>query len=285
MRVSSIGVARLVLVLVGVASNTLVGSVARAYPSSVVFVPSGEAKRLGGVTVFGYTAGVARPRSAPGASWFGVEAGVLPRVPYSAEEGQNGDKDALSFGGLELGADLFDADLQGTPDAYVKPVFNAKVQPLTEHDWSPSFAIGILGIAPGRPSRALNLVYGSATKTLGAPRFGRFTLGLARVGNDFSRDRFAAAHPAFRSSWPFATTSRLALLAGYESPAFGRFGLAVDHFGGVSEVSSTNLALNVTPLDGATWTLGAWIANDTRQLTSGWFTALTLGWDARALAR
>ena len=74
-----------------------------------------------------------------------------------------------------------------------------------------------------------------------------------------------------------ATFGVLLPLVGLESPAFGPFSFAVDHVGGRGEVSSTNLALNIAPLDGVTWAFGAFFANDrAREATTydGLFTYL-----------
>jgi hypothetical protein len=243
----------------------LVSETAHAYPSSVVFAPTGESRKLGEVGVFGYASYVLHKRVAPGVTWFGLQVGLAPTVPYGSS--------GLSFGGVEAGVDLFGNDLQGSPAAFVKPVTNVKVQPVTELRFVPNVALGILGIALPRRERSLALVYGSLTKTFD---FGKITLGLAGFAGGSADDRYRESHPLFRSTWPFASGSRLAWLGGWSSPSFGRFSVALDHVAGVSEISSTNLALNYSPVTGATWAIGGWVVGDRAAYASGAFTYLSL---------
>ena len=53
-------------------------------------------------------------------------------------------------------------------------------------------------------------------------------------------------------------------MLGYETPGFGRFSFAVDHVGGTSVLSATNVVANVLLVDGFTFSLGAWFSNDRR---------------------
>jgi hypothetical protein len=222
-----------------------VSSDATAYPSSVVFAPSGEAKGLGTVGTFLFTALLYRPKVAPGVTWVGTNVGVAPAFAYGSS--------GVGFGGLEIGVDAINAFVYPGEAAYVKPVFNTKLQLLTENGWFPNVALGAMEIAPWGHSESVG--YASMTRTLrsGERSCGRLTIGL---GASFTGDT-----NVFRPTPPFDGT-RLFPLAGYETPALGPMSLAIDHVGGVSEVSSTNVALNLTPAEGVTWAFGAFFGND-----------------------
>ncbi|HRI66966.1 MAG TPA: hypothetical protein PK156_22120 [Polyangium sp.] len=236
-----------------------------AYPTAVVFAPTGDVKGPGDTGAFLYQAMYFKPVVGAGPAWLGMDVGVLPRVPY----GDSG----LSFGGLEIGIDAFAADLYGTPSAFVKPIFNAKLQVLTEGKWIPNLALGAMQIDPFRMNRSMNMVYGSMTKTLefSGTNYGRLTLGfggaLVNPGDDVYRDTY----PVFYATAPFPKDSKLLLIAGYESPAFGPFNIAVDHIGGYSEVSSTNVVANFTPVNGATLGLGGFFGSDPNAFYAGMF--------------
>src|SRR5262249_959828 len=161
------------------------------------------------------------------------------------------------------------SDLSGTPDAFVKPMFNAKLQLITEAAWVPNVSIGMMGVAPFELQRSMSLVYGSATRTIAT--HGRVTLGLGGGRDHPGNDPYRESHPVFQATAPFPRDSRLLLLAGYESPAFGRFSVAIDHVGGSSELSSTNLALNVTAMQGAVIGIGGFVANDLSSFSAGAF--------------
>jgi hypothetical protein len=220
-------------------------SSALAYPSAVVFAPSGEARGLGVVGAFLYTGLLYDPRVAPGVTRVGTEVGLAPAIRYGSS--------GVGFGGLEIGVDAINAFAYPGEAPYVKPVFDAKLQLVTESAWLPNVAVGAMELAPARHSQDVGYV--SITKTLGTAgrSYGRVTLGL---GVSFTRDP-----NVFRPTPPFEGTS-LFPLAGYESPPFGPFGLAIDHVGGTSEVSSTNVALNFAPMEGVTWAVGASFGND-----------------------
>ncbi|MNY78818.1 hypothetical protein D3C86_2192140 [compost metagenome] len=69
-------------------------------------------------------------------------------------------------------------------------------------------------------------------------------------------------------------------MAGYESPAFGPFYLAVDHVGGVSEVGGTYAALNLQTGPGTYAGVVYALSND-RSVANGdsvWF-YISAGWD------
>jgi hypothetical protein len=242
------------------------GRAAGAYPTSIVFAPTGDAKGGGDVGVFVYSSMSFKPTVAPGASWFGFDVGVIPKIPY----GRSG----VSFGGLEIGVNGIVSDLLGTPQAFVKPVFDAKLQLITETKWSPHVAVGVMELDPFKLSRSMNMIYGAITKTIENTKtsYGRVTLGFSGVAHPFDRTLFYA-------TGPFKEGAQLAFLAGYESPAFGPLSFAVDYVGGVSEVSSTNLALSLMPVEGATWAIGGWLGNDYRNFAGGGFTFLYLTWN------
>lgn len=245
---------------------SLCASTASAYPTSVVFAPTGDSKAGGDVGMFAYSSINLHPTVLPGATFLGFNMGVLPKLKL----GDSG----LSVGGLEVGVDLINADLLGTPDAYVKPVFNAKLQVLNEYKWVPNIAVGVMQIAPFHTERSLNVVYGSLTKTIqvGETYYGRITLGMYGSARPYDPSVFYATKP-------FSADSQLALLGGYESPAFGPFYFAVDYIGGVSELSSTNICLNLSPIDGATWAVGAYFGNDYDYFFAGAFTYLFISWN------
>lgn len=246
---------------------------AGAYPLSVLYAPTGDVRRLGQVGNIAFTSLLVEPRGVPGQFWFASEVGVMPEIPYGAS--------GVGFGGLEVGVDLHNADLFGTPANYVKTLFNAKAQLLTERDWTPNVAVAFFA-SPFQASRSINALFVVATKTLlaGATPLGRFTAGLSRY---FNGDR-----TVFYGTPPFFQDTRWGLVAGYESPAFGPFSLAIDHVGGVGELSSTNLGLGVTPQAGVTVTVGAYAGNDRRTVDSrylGVFAAIAVAWSVRAAPR
>lgn len=248
-----------------VAATSFAGRAA-AYPTSIIFAPTGEVRRLGEVSHIGYVSMIASPRAAPGVSWFANEVGVLPLLPF----GESG----VSFGGLEVGIDAYNADLFATPNAYVKPLVNAKVQLLTEHAWVPATAIGFI-TAPFQASRSQNALFFALTKSLdfGETKLGRVTLGLAHY---YTNDR-----TVFYGSQPLFEDKHSGFIGGYESPALGRFSFAIDHVGGVGEINSTNAAISVTPFDGASVALGAFLANDRRTEQTridGAFAAVFITW-------
>src|SRR4051812_34198990 len=152
---------------------------ASAYPTAVIFAPTGDVHAGGDVGVLFYWPIAFAPSVGPGQSWFGADVGVIPRVPY----GDSG----LSFGGLEIGFDAINSDLIGTPDAFVKPVFNAKLQLVAEYKWVPHISLGVMELDPFKISRSMNMIYGSATKTIevNGTSYGRVTLGLSGMANKF----------------------------------------------------------------------------------------------------
>ncbi len=169
----------------------------------------------------------------------------------------------------------------GTGDDYVKPVFDAKLHILVEKGWLPNVAVGIMEVNPFRWNRSLNLTYVSLTKTLqfGETSYGRLTLGLGGALANFDGDPYKASFPAFYGTKPFSKDSRAAMILGYESPAFGPFSIGIDHIGGVSEVSTTNVALNLAPIDGAVFAVGGWFGSDPDAFAAGMFAYAVLNFN------
>lgn len=88
---------------------------------------------------------------------------------------------------------------------------------------------------------------------------GRLTVGVAHS---------FASREVFRGPFPFEG-SGLALLAGYESPPFGPFTLAIDHFGGASALSASNVALTALVTEGVMIQAGALFAHERRPEFAG----------------
>lgn len=239
-------------------------ALAHAYPTAVVFTPTGEARDGGNVGVLAYASTNLSPAITPGATWFGVQVGLLPQWEYGK---------GLKFGGLEAGFDTI-----SPYGAIVKPVLNAKLGFVTEGTYSPAVSGGIMQISPALAS--MNFVYVSTTKTLKFGEglsFGRLTLGFA--GNTGNRTQF-------NGTFPFADT-RLSLMAAYETPLIAkRVGFVVDHLGGASEVSSTYVGATLLVYDQTTIGAGAYIANDRSNPTAtydGFFGYVTTSFDALKL--
>jgi hypothetical protein len=249
---------RTVPLAISLTALLLGSSNALAYPTAVIFAPNGDAKALGDVSAFVYTSSLKIPKLplTAGTTWVGMEIGVLPSFEYGSS--------GLSFGGLEVGADLLSQDLAGTADAYIKPLFSAKLSLLAESEVLPSVGVGIMDVAPGKWERSLSFAFGSMSKTLqfGDMSLGRLTLGLGGSLGDFDDDPYKDTLSNFYGTAPFSKGARAALLGGYESPMFGPFYFAVDHIGGYSEVSSTNVALLFTPSEGAYLAVGSYFGSD-----------------------
>lgn len=216
---------------------------AASYPSSVIAVPTAAIKPKGTIGFSSAFSTRVAPSYAPYNSELGLEIGVIGDPEDAPLTG-------LHFGGIEMGVDFLNADLLGTPNAYVKPLLNGKILAFTESKWSPSLAFGAMDVAPFQSSRSMNFVYAVTSKTLlfSDKSYGRVTLGLGQAINAYSveKDSFASTYPVVIGSWPFGNGSKTALLAGYESPLFYRFSFNLDYFGGVSEVGETAVCGNFT---------------------------------------
>ncbi len=245
----------------------LLPSVAFAYPTAIVFTPTGEAKPLGTVSAFAYIGLNLSPTISPGSNWLGVQVGVLPQFEYGK---------GLRFGGLELGFDVI------TPYGarIVKPVLNAKLGLVTEGTFSPSIAVGLVELSPALPT--MNFVYVSMTKSLQfgeGPSFGRLTLGLGFNAGDRSQ---------FTATFPFNGT-RLAFMAAFETPMIAnRIGFFVDHLGGGSEIGSTYAGASLMILSATMIQVGAYIANERSMPATtydGFFACLMTSFDTLAFFR
>lgn len=226
-------------------------SEALAYPTSVVFAPTAESKDLGGIGGFAYGAAPVSPApsSFTVAPWFALQAGILPKAKLGS---------GYTFGGAELGLDAF-----GPGDGTYKPVLNGKLSLYKQAGWVPSVGVGFMQFAPGALDKSLNLGYVALTEavTVGKNDFsiGTFTLGYA---HSFAQRTAAGAEPIFHGTPPFSFGARGGLVLGYTSPSIGPVSFAVDHVGGYSEVSTTNLAVFVNPVSWAYIGAGYAFAND-----------------------
>jgi hypothetical protein len=230
-----------------IAALSLIPSTALAYPTAVVFSPSGEARSFLNVGLVAYTATNFSPHVSPSASWFGAQIGMLPQWKY----GDSG----LSFGGLEGGFDIITPFTTADGQTLVKPVLNFKLGLVTEGKYTPSVAIGMMEISPALPS--MNYAYVAMSKNIRADKdattYGRVTLGYG-----FN----AGARDQFNGTFPFSNT-RSALMAAYETPLiWDRWGFMVEYLGGSSEISDTYIGTvlnlsNTTSIAG-----GAFISND-----------------------
>jgi hypothetical protein len=215
--------------------------VASAYPTSIVFAPTGDALAFGSFTTGIYVGGVLSPATTFGSAWGGLNVGVVPSVDIvTTPVGK------LSFAGAELGIDIFGPDEVGT----ARPVFNLKIQLLKEAKYWPTLAVGFFQLSPDT-NHGASLGYFALSKTfaVGELELGQLTLGMMRSFAD--RGRIApqcfvsgASACLFRGSAPFEDDNG-ALLAGYLSPWIGPIAFSIDHVGGTSAVSSTNLLVNV----------------------------------------
>lgn len=214
---------------------------AAAYPTAIVFSPSGEALTFGN---FGFgTIGAINMSPLPpafGSGWLGFTAGVVPSIDiHKTPVGM------LGLGGAEVGFDLV-VDATGTPIFN----FNAKIQILQEAKYWPATSIGIFELSPdSQRNLALGYIVASKALKLGDTYIGQFTLGLMRSFGDPPLVtpgclKSGAPRCLFRGSSPFEDENG-ALLAGYFSPWFGPFGFGIDYVGGTSDVSSANFSLNL----------------------------------------
>jgi hypothetical protein len=237
-------------------------SVAHAYPTAIVFAPTGDSKKLGDAQVFVYSAFNYDPSSSSAGSWLGGNFGIAPAFKY----GDSG----TGFGGAEVGIDVVNpSSFSGA--SYVKSILNVKAQLLTESGLIPHLSIGAMDLDPFQSGRGLNLLYLTLTKTIGA--YGRLTLGLG--------DALTSNRALFNGTGLFNGRSG-ALLAGYESPSFGPFSFAADYFGGTSELSSTNVEAIYSPLPNTSWGIGGFFSNDRSNPATtfdGVFMVVALSWN------
>jgi len=236
-----------------------------AYPTSIVFVPTGEARNFLDVGVYGYFGFILKQPDATASTdfvpWTGINIGLIPRFKYGAS--------GTGFGGLELGLDTLRSMV---PQPHTKVVLNAKMQLFTESGLLPHLALGAIQYAPFEQEQSAMMGFATATKTLqfGSLNFGRITLGYLRA--------FTHKPELFYGTAPFGRSSQSGLMGGYESPAFGPFSVAVEQLGGYSEASNTNAAIWWHPLDGGSIGVGGFLATDRRTSAAydGLFTMVAL---------
>ncbi len=240
---------------------------AEAYPTSVVFAPSAETLDFGAFLTFFALNFRHNPQPVDVASlWGGLNVGVLPSVKLG-----DSPAGAIEIGGVEAGFDV------GGPadDGRAALVFNFKAQLLRETLYLPAIAAGVFQVAAdSRQGAALG--YFALTKQLliREVNLGQLTFGMM---TSFANGGFVAPqcqisgapYCLFRGSAPFEDRNA-AFLAGYQSPAFGPMILAIDHVGGTSSVSSTNIMLGATLVPDILFTgAGVYFANDRRDVPEG----------------
>jgi len=245
---------------------------AEAYPTAVIFVPTGDAQPAYNTNtyVFGSVPLGAGTELAL-TPWVGTQLGLGP----SREDRTS---DSPLFGGFELGVDAL-----GVGDGKYKLVVNAKVQLLAQ--WralSPDLAIGMMQLAPFDFDHSVSLAYAVASWELraGQTELGRLTLGY---GHSIRSRSLEAEDPVFHGSFPFSRRTRSALLMGYSSPAWGRLSLSADHFGGYSEASSLNFAVSVRATGWLAIQAGPYFGLDRRDdyRSDGAFANAAISWDLR----
>jgi len=247
----------------------LAPSRAEAYPSSVVFVPTAESRRLLQVGGFGYGVlpfgpSIAKPRVG---AWFGLQAGIVPSF----------DAGGVELGGLEAGLDFI---VRGS--STIKPVLNAKLSLVRQYGWFPSIAVGFMGFAPAQLSESTNFGYAVLSESIvvgrSKTRLGQLSLGMAysfapKVGLD--------ASAAFHGTWPFHVNDRMAPLLGYRSPTWGSFAFGIESFGGYGETSAATAGIFLTPVEWLSFSIGATFTNDRKReyRADGPFLLMALEWD------
>jgi hypothetical protein len=209
-----------------------------AYPTAVIFSPSGKALPAYNLNAYLYGGQPLPSDSVNINPWAGLQWGVF-RAP---------DKDSKrpAFGGLEFGVDVL-----GTAGGN-KLVLNAKLQLLAAWGrFGPDLSIGMMQVAVSDFPRSMNFGYVVASRNLaiGGHDIGSFALGW---GHSFAPSPPAGKSRAFEGSFPFRRPAREALILGYTTPSVGAFSFAVDHFGGTSEASDLYLGVNIAP---APWLL------------------------------
>lgn len=222
-------------------SASLFAPRADAYPTSVVFAPSGEALPFLGFTAGMFGAVGLGPAPVHLSSfWGGAGIGALPSFDFSKTA-----VGPVSFAGGEIGFDVYGPG----PSGGAVLVMNAKLQIIAEGPYWPTLAVGMFQISPD-PKAAQDLGYFTLSKSfaLRGSDLGQLTFGMMR---SFASDAFVAprclepiagtATCVFRGSEPFLDKNG-AFLAGYLSPSIGPVSFAIDFVGGSSPVSSTNVA-------------------------------------------
>jgi hypothetical protein len=258
---------RLLLGIGALAVSMAAAEDAQAYPSSVIFAPTGETRDLANVEVFGYTALSLAPEVSSGASWFGIQGGIFPGFKVGRVAGED-----VRVGGMEVGVDAINADLYGTDEQYLKPLANAKLGIVSATKYTPALAIGGM-IAPFQRARSQNLMYTAATKEIeiGGHSFGTLTAGFGLFWNKSTE--------IYSGTAPFRKRDRAGLMGGYTSPSLGPFSVSVDYIGGTGEMNSTNAGVGFKANDFFSVFLGAFFANNRDDRDDGAFLQIAAEWD------
>jgi len=213
---------------------------AQAYPTCVIFAPTGNTVALGQGNFSFWNAYYGNAAS----TWTGLNVGIMPEFPYGGS--------GLTFPGLEIGVDLI-AEVGGAPT--VKPIGNAKLGLVKEVGWVPDLAVGYMSWAFANQDRSLNMAYAalSHSATLGGRDLGRGSLALGQA--------FPSATDQFVGTWPLKAGNQ-SLMVGWEFPPVGPFTMAFDHVGGDSEVSGTCVVLNAELVPGTFASIGYAVSHD-----------------------
>ncbi|MEZ4298816.1 MAG: hypothetical protein R3B70_27950 [Polyangiaceae bacterium] len=244
---------------------------AMAYPSTVVFAPTGEALPFGAFVLGAFGGMVVSPEPVSFASgWGGINFGVLPS--FDLVQTPVG---PIAFAGLEVGFDVYGPDEDDGPTG----VLNFKVQLLKEAEYWPAVALGLFQASPAGDRGAL-LGYFALSKSFAVRgvELGQLTFGMMSSFAEPGRVApgcftSGARWCVFRGSTPFEDENG-AIFGGYVSPWLGPVALTIDHVGGTSAVSSTNVAVNARFLehgDGGYVVVGAggFFTNDRRDSPPG----------------
>jgi len=244
---------------------------ARAYPTSVVYAPSGEALPFGSFSVGTFASLGLSPEPVHfGVAWGGFDVGVIPSIDIARTT-----VGTIAFAGAEIGFDGFGPDADGAPTG----VFNVKLQLLKDAKYWPAIAIGMFQISPNaKRSPLLGYFALSKSFSVGDIDLGQLTFGMMKSFADETRiapQCFVSGAPSclFRGSEPFLDGNG-AFLAGYLSPWIGPVGFGIDYVGGTSAVSSANVAVNFRLWqDGSGGFLaagiGGYLSNDRRKVPAG----------------
>lgn len=218
-----------------------------AYPTAVIFSPSGKSLPAYNVNAYLY-GGLAVPTSRFEVNpWAGLQWGLFPAPARDASRPR--------FGGMEVGLDVL-----GTGSGPNKLVLNAKVQLLAA--WGkagPDLSVGLMQFALGDFSRSMNFGYVVASRAfcVGGRSIGELAVGW---GHSFAPSPPSGQSRAFEGTFPFRPSAREAVLLGYTTPSFGPFSAAIDHFGGTSEASDLYAGLNVAACSWLLVTPGAYLS-------------------------
>lgn len=247
---------------------------AHAYPSAVIFAPTGASLAPGVIGLYYYAAAPIPQSAFTLTSWTGIEVGVAPTFRYGAGDGAPG------FGGVELGLDVF-----GTNAGPYRTVLNVKATALTEGDHWPSIAVGLMQVDLEHRDISLDMAFLVMTKTITirGTSIGTFTLGYGHSLNPNAGGRQSLV---FIGSAPFSAGARGGLLLGYASPSVGPFSVVIDQVGGYSEDSSTNFGVQYTPVPWFWAQVGGYVSNryDADHFFGGAYASLSATIDVPALA-